>query len=55
MMIATLAKKYNQSTGVVNSLINLLHQFEHLPSVIAEMTEVVVKEYSFQIVPDILR
>ena len=55
MLIATLVKKYNQSTGVVNSIINLLHQFEHLPSVIAEMTEVITKEYQFQIVPDILR
>lgn len=56
MLISLLAKKYNQGLGVVNSLINLLHQFEHLPSVIAELMEVMVNEYHCEhIVGDIVR
>jgi condensin complex subunit 1 len=56
MVSILVSKKYNQSLGVVNSLINLLHKCEHLAVPIAELMEVMVNEYQCaQVVGDILR
>ncbi len=56
LLISILVKKYNQAPGVVNSLINMLHKFEHLPPHIAELMEVMVNEFKCtQIVGDIIR
>lgn len=56
MIIGQLVKKYNQSFNTVNSIIHLLHNFEHLPPHLAELMEVLVNEYeSTQTLSEMLR
>jgi hypothetical protein len=45
LIIACLIKRYNQSIGAVASLDHLLHNFEHIPPVLAELMETLVNEF----------
>jgi hypothetical protein len=51
-----LIKKYNQSVGITTTLIHLIMKYEHLPTPIVELMEVLVKEYEHpQFVGDFIR
>jgi len=56
LLVAILVKKYNQALSATTSIIHLLMKHEHLPGPVAELLEVLVKEYdNQQIVGDFLR
>lgn len=54
LILGQLVKRYNQSFNLTNSIIHMLHNFEHLPPHLAELMESLVVE-SPQILPDVLR
>lgn len=56
MILGQLAKKYNQSFNITNSIIHMLHKFEHIPPHLAEFMEVLVNEYECtQTLSDVMR
>lgn len=56
MILGQLVKKYNQSFNLTNSIIHMLHNFEHLPPHLAELMEVLVNDYEIpQALSDVIR